>query len=76
MQVRSPASLSGLRIHCCPELWCRSQTQLGSGVSVAVVSAGGYSSNSSSTFGISICHRCGPKKKKKKGKFMCSRIFD
>jgi len=35
-QVRSPASFSGLRIwHCC-ELWCRSQTQLTSGVAVAV----------------------------------------
>ena len=30
-------SLSGLRIWCCHELWCRSQMQLGSQVSVAVV---------------------------------------
>ena len=37
MWVSSPASLSGLRIQRCPELWCRSQTQLGSGVAVAVV---------------------------------------
>jgi len=29
MQVRSPASLSGLRIQHCRELWCRSQTPLG-----------------------------------------------
>ena len=36
-QVRSLASLSGLWIWCCRELWCRSQTQLGSGGSVAVV---------------------------------------
>ena len=28
--VQSLASLSGLRIHHCCELWCRSQTQLGS----------------------------------------------
>ena len=32
-----PASLSGLRIWRCCELWCRSQAQLGSGVAVAVV---------------------------------------
>ena len=28
MWVRSLASLSGLRIRCCPELWCGSQTHL------------------------------------------------
>ena len=32
MQVGSLASLSGLRIWCCHELWCRSQMWLGSGV--------------------------------------------
>ena len=31
------ASLSGLRIQCCRELWCRSQTRLRSCVAVAVV---------------------------------------
>ena len=39
MQVRSLDSLallSGLRIHRCHELLCRSQMQLGSGVAVAV----------------------------------------
>ena len=36
LRVQSLASLSGLRIQCCPELWCRSQTQLGSDVAVAV----------------------------------------
>ena len=45
LRVRSLASLRGLGIQCCPELWCRSQTQLGSHVAVAVVEAGGYSSN-------------------------------
>ena len=35
--ARSLASLSGLRIQHCPELWCRSQTWLGSRVAVAVV---------------------------------------
>ena len=31
-----PGLLSGLRIQCCRELWCRLQTQLGSGMAVAV----------------------------------------
>ena len=35
--VRSLASLSGSGIWHCPELWCRSQMQLGSHVAVAVV---------------------------------------
>ena len=35
--VPSLASLSGSRIRHCGELWCRSQTQLESGVAVAVV---------------------------------------
>ena len=37
LRVQSLASLSGLRIRCCCELWCRSQTQLGSGIAVALV---------------------------------------
>ena len=37
MRVWSLASLSGLKIWRCHELWCRSQTQLGSGVAVPVV---------------------------------------
>ena len=37
MQVQSPNSLSGLRISCCLELWCRSQTPLRSYIAVAVV---------------------------------------
>ena len=36
-QFRSLASLSGLRIQRCCELWCRLQTQLRSGIAVAVV---------------------------------------
>jgi len=35
--VRSLASLSGLRIQRCGDLWCSLQTQLGSGVAVAVL---------------------------------------
>ena len=34
--VRSLALLSGLRIRCCHELWCRSQTRLGFGIAVAL----------------------------------------
>ncbi len=36
IQVQSLALLSGLKIQCCCELWCRSQMQLGSCVAVAV----------------------------------------
>ena len=35
--------------------------QLGSGVAVAVVYAGSYSSDSTPSLGTSICHRCSPK---------------
>ena len=36
-QVQSLASLSGLRIQHCHELWCGSKTKLGSRVAVALV---------------------------------------
>ena len=36
-QVRSLASLSGLRIQRCCELWCRLKMWLGSGLALAVV---------------------------------------
>jgi len=45
LQVRSLASLSGLRIRYCHELWCRSQTRLGSGVAMVVVYASSCSSD-------------------------------
>ena len=45
MKVRSLASLGGLRIQPCCELWCRLQAQLGSCFAVAVVLAGSYSSD-------------------------------
>ena len=32
-----PGFLSGLRIWCCHQLWCKSQTKLGSCITVAVV---------------------------------------
>ena len=40
LQVQSLALLSGLRILCCCELWCRSKKQLGSCVAMAVTQAG------------------------------------
>ena len=45
-------------------MWRRSQTWLRSEVAVVVALAGGYSSDSTSSLGTSIYHRCGPKKKK------------
>ena len=64
-RVQSLASLSGLRIQHCRELWCRSQMQLGSGTAVAVVLAWSCSSDSAPSLGTSICCGWGPKKKKK-----------
>ena len=68
MQVQSLASLSGLRIWCCHELWCRLQTQLGSCVAVTVVYASSFSSDWTPSLGTSICSRCSPKKTKDKKK--------
>ena len=62
LQVRSLASLSGLRMQHCGELWCRSQTWLGSGVAVAVAQAGSYSSDLTPHLGTSICCGSSPKK--------------
>ena len=64
-QVRSLASLSGLRVQCCCELWCRSKTWLRSGIAVAVVKASSCCSNSTPSLGTSICLVCSPKKPKK-----------
>ena len=41
---------------------------LGSGVAVAVVKAGSYSSDSTPSLGTSICCECGPKKTKNKNR--------
>ena len=54
-----------LGIQCCSELWCRSQTQLRSGVAVAVAVAGSCSSNVTPSLGTSICCGCSAKKEKK-----------
>ena len=64
-RVQSLVSLSGLRIRCCHEPWCRSQTWLGSVVAVALAWASGYSSDLTPSLGTSICRGCGPKKTKK-----------
>ena len=58
--------LSGLRIQCCCELWCRLKMRLGSCVAVAVVQASSYSSNLTPRLGTSICCGWDHKKKKKK----------
>ena len=68
LQVQSLASIIGLRIQRCYELWCGLQKWLVSCVAVAVALAGGYSPNSTPSMGNSICCRCGPKKDKKKKK--------
>ena len=66
LQVRSLASLSGLRIQRCHELWCKSQMQLRSVVAVAVAEAvaSSCSSNSAPSLGTSICLKCGLKRQK------------
>ena len=64
--VRLLASFSGLRIWRCHELWCRSQTRLGSCVAVALVYAISNSSNWTPNLGTSIGRGCRPKKQKKK----------
>ena len=66
--VPSLTSLSGLRIWGCCELWCRSQTRLGSGIAVAVVQSGSYSSGSTPSLKTFICFGCSPKKAKKANK--------
>ena len=73
-EVQSLASLNGLRIQDFHELWCRSQMWLGSGiVSVALVQAGGYSSDWTPSLETSTCHRCSPKTTKEKKKRISNR---
>ena len=59
------ASLSGLRIWSCCELWGSLQMWLGSCVAVAVVQADTCSSDATLNLGTSICRRCSPKMQKK-----------
>ena len=67
-QVQSLATLSGLRIWRCNELWHRPYTRLRSGVAVAVEQASSYSSDLTPCLGTFICRKCGPKKQTKKNK--------
>ena len=55
-----------VKIPICWELWCGSQTCLRSGVAVAVAWDDGFNSSSTPSLRISMCHRCGPKKREKK----------
>ena len=48
----------------CCELWCRLQTKPGFGIAVAVALASRYSSDSTPSLGISICHTCSLKTNK------------
>ena len=61
----SLASLSRLRIRCCCELWCRSQTWLGSCVALAVARGISYSSDQIPSLATSVCHGSSPRKGKK-----------
>ena len=65
MWVLSLASLSGLRIWRCYELY-RSQIKLGSGVALVETVAGSYSSDLNPSLGTSICSGFSPTKQKKK----------
>ena len=64
----SLASLGGLRILCCHEPWCRSQTWLAQIQSCCGSATGPSSCSSDSTARLvtSICRGCGPKKTKDK----------
>ena len=64
-RVQSLASLSGLRIRDCHELWCRLQTCLRSCIAVTLMQAGGNSSNWTPSLGTSIGHGYSPKKTKR-----------
>ena len=64
MQVWFLALLCELMIWSCCKLWCKSQMRLSSGV--AVGQAGSWSTDSTPSLWISICRRCGPKKKKER----------
>ena len=55
------ASLSGLIIRFCHELWCRSLTQLRSFIAIAMTQAGSNSSDWTPSLGTSTRRRCSPK---------------
>ena len=63
MQVQSLASLSG---HSSYAVICGIGLQMRLGSGIAMTQTDNCSSNSTPPLGTSICHRCSPKKKKKK----------
>ena len=69
MQVRSLASLSGLRIWCCHELWCRSWRSSDPGL-LWLWYRPAAASLIQTSLGTSICHQCSPKKLKKNKKYL------
>ena len=68
IQVQSLASLSGLRIQHGHKLRCRSQTQLTSGVAVAMVWAGSCRSDFTLIFPWELSYAVGAVVKRKKEK--------
>ena len=66
MRDGSLASLSGLRVQCCCQLWRRWQMRLGS--SMAVTEASSCSSDLTPSLGPSVCCRSSPKKDKRQKK--------
>ena len=62
--VPSLASLSGLRIRRCHELWCSLQMRLRSHVAVAVPQDDSYNSDSTPSLGTFICCQFSPTKTK------------
>ena len=66
--VRSLASLSGIRIQHCCELWCRLQRWLRCGIAVAMVWTSGYSSHWTPSMGTPYAAALDKTKKKKKKK--------
>ena len=68
IRVRFLASLSGLRIWCCHELWCRSQTPLGFYDAVAVAVAGTCNSDLTPAWELPYATGLALKSKKKRKK--------
>ena len=56
-------SFSGLRVWYCHETWCRSQSQLGSRIGMALAQVSSYSSNWTPSLGTALCHGYGLKNK-------------
>ena len=70
MQVRTLASLSGLRIRHCREVWCRSQMQPGFFIAEALEEASSWSSIGPLAWEPPYASECSPKKLKKKVKLV------